>query len=110
MRHSHACPKCSGKRFVVNSEVRKTHERSDDVTEPIPALTLSHAGSPDDRGWYHGGRELVGSMEAWICLGCGYTEHYTHGLGSEERLAQLAAQYPHLLRIVDASAPPAPHP
>jgi len=56
----------------------------------------------DNEGCLYSGRQVVGWLEAWICLGCGYTEHYTQGLGSEELLARLAAQYPQLLRIVDS--------
>ena len=79
--------------------------RTSNITGPTPALTLSDPSDAGEACSYHG-RKLVGSTEAWICLGCGYTEHYVHGLGSEEMLAELVAKYPHLLRIVDANATP----
>jgi len=109
MRHSHTCPKCSGKKFVVNSQVRMPEYHSANATGPIPGLTLSDVSRRDAEGYCRSDRQVVGRIEAWICLGCGYTEHYTQGLGTEERLAQLAAQYPQLLHIVDESAAPAPH-
>jgi len=108
MRHSHTCPKCSGKKLLVNSQVRMPEYGTANATGPMPALTLSDVSKRDAEGYCRSDRHVVGRVEAWICVGCGYTEHYTQGLGNKERLAQLAAQYPQLVRIVDASAPPAP--
>jgi predicted nucleic-acid-binding Zn-ribbon protein len=105
MRHSHSCPKCSGKKLLVNSQVRMPEYHSGNVTGPLPGLTLSVNDGDGKEGCWGSGRKLVGRIEAWICLGCGYTEHYTVGLGTEAQLAQLVEQFPHLLRIVDASAP-----
>jgi predicted nucleic-acid-binding Zn-ribbon protein len=110
MRYSHTCPKCSGKKFAVNAQVRVPEYHTSNVTGPIPGLTLCDVSAPGTEGRCQDGRQVVGWIEAWICLRCGYTEHYTYGLGNDEQLAQLVAQYPQLLRIVDASAAPAPQP
>jgi predicted nucleic-acid-binding Zn-ribbon protein len=99
------CPKCSGKKFVVNSEVRVPEYHSSNITGPIPGLTLSDVSERDAEGCTSNGRLIVGRIEAWICMECGYTEHYTYGLGDEERVARLVAQHPQLLRIVDATTP-----
>jgi predicted nucleic-acid-binding Zn-ribbon protein len=107
MRHNHTCPKCSGKKFVVNSQVRMPEYHSSNATGPIPALTLStDLTKADHEGYCRSDRKTVGRLEAWICLGCNYTEHYAQNLGTEEHLTQLATQYPKLLKIVDATPKP----
>jgi hypothetical protein len=61
----------------------------------LPALTVAVGG-------FLGSRKELGSFEAWICLGCGYTELYAQGLAG---LEELAKKHPDQARIVDAGPP-----
>lgn len=92
------CPKCSGKRFAVNGELRIPDRKSSNVTFSLPAITVSDGDVSVGADSYDG-RKAFGHLEVWICLGCGYTEHYAVGLPNVE---QIARAHPHQVTIVDA--------
>jgi predicted nucleic-acid-binding Zn-ribbon protein len=93
MRATQTCPKCAGKKFAVTDEWRQPDERALSGMLVVAAVTVEV---------YNRRRKALGSFESWICLGCGYTELYAHGLQGVEALAQ---QHPEQLRIVDAGPP-----
>jgi len=95
MRSTQTCPKCSGKRFAVSAEFRQPDVDSGNRTLAFSAITVVVASRA-------GHRITLGRLEAWICVGCGYTELYAHGLDGIETIAK---QYPDQLRIVDATPP-----
>ena len=94
MRSSQTCPKCSGQKFAVTREFRQAPRSNSNATFQFPAITLEIKALDD--------RIITGRFEAWLCMGCGYTEFYAYGLEGVEQLAQ---QYPDQLRIVDARPP-----
>ena len=102
MKLTQVCPKCSGRRFAVNGEMRIPDHRISNATVSVPAITVS-AGDVSMEKDAIGDRYVYGHLEAWICLGCGYTEHYAVGLPNME---QLARAFPHQVTLVDAGAPP----
>jgi predicted nucleic-acid-binding Zn-ribbon protein len=95
MRYTQTCPKCGGHQFAVKDEFRLP-SRASNATVPFPAVTIDRHGEVDDD------TIKSGRFEAWICLGCGYTEFYAHEI---EDLKALAKQHPDQLRIVDARPP-----
>jgi predicted nucleic-acid-binding Zn-ribbon protein len=98
MRSTHTCPKCAYKKFATTTEFRQPVHRST-ATEPFFAVTLNETqGMP----FFGSSTKPLGGFETWICLGCGYTEFYAHGLTGVEELAK---QHPEQLRIVDARSP-----
>ena len=84
MKHTQKCPKCEGREFAVNTQ------------EIAPINLTTHVDGDIKRG----------SFEAWICLGCGYSEFYARGLSG---IRELAAKAPHQLRIVDATPKDGPY-
>jgi predicted nucleic-acid-binding Zn-ribbon protein len=73
MKLTQVCPKCSGRRFAVNGEMRIPDHRISNATVSVPAITVS-AGDVSMEKDAIGDRYVYGHLEAWICLGCGYTE------------------------------------
>ena len=99
MQSTQRCPKCSGRKFAVSAEFRQPLNGTSNLSYPSTAVTIEikgHGMRVPDR------RITTGRFESWICLGCGYTEFYAHGL---ENLEALAKQHPDQLRIVDAGPP-----
>jgi len=97
MRSTQTCPKCAGKKFALTDEFRQPAGReSSDMTVPFPAIAIEVKP-----GWVP---KLVtsGRFQAWICIGCGYTEFYASGI---EGIEQIAKEHPGRLRIVDAGPP-----
>lgn len=65
MRKTHACPKCGHREILF---VPKIADRDDqDRVRPL-SLHVTHLDWKDIE---------VGTIEAYICRGCGYTELYT---------------------------------
>ncbi len=101
MRYSQKCPKCDGRVFAVNTEVRQAEQRSSNTTLLVSAITVGFPAERGERTW--GGRVELGFFESWICLGCGYAEFYAQKCPLP--LETIAQQHPDRLRIVDATAP-----
>ena len=57
------------------------------MTVSVPAIAVAEGEVIVEKDSY-GTRYTFGHLEAWICLGCGYTEHYTVGLPSAHQLAE----------------------
>ncbi len=98
MKATQTCPKCAGQKFAVSDEFRQPPYGTSDVTMPLPAITIA-LGWPSPGQSSHDGRVAYGTFEAWICLGCGYTELYAQGL---EGIEGVAREHSQRLRIVDA--------
>jgi predicted nucleic-acid-binding Zn-ribbon protein len=67
MRTSHVCPKCAHREVLHVPHVADRDDR--DVVRPL-ALHVQHLDWKDIE---------VGTLEAYVCRGCGYTEMYTAG-------------------------------
>ncbi len=90
----------------MNAELRIPDHKSSNVAVSLPAITVAEGDVAMGKDSY-GTRHVYGHLEAWICLGCSYTEHYAVGLPNME---QLARAFPHQVTIVDAGAQAAPRP
>jgi predicted nucleic-acid-binding Zn-ribbon protein len=104
MRFSEKCPKCEGREFAVNTEMLVSDYDGSRYKTPLFAINLAKAAMLDRRSDLR--QEERGFFEAWICLGCGYTELYAGGL---DGVRELAAKYPEQLRIVDANNKDGPY-
>jgi predicted nucleic-acid-binding Zn-ribbon protein len=74
MRASQTCLKCRSRKLFVVDPVRRPGDASRRVDPPIGVT--AHRGID------------VGTVEAWICAQCGYTEYYAKN--AAEHLARLA--------------------
>ncbi len=97
MKSTQTCPKCAGRKFATIDEfqIPDLRDRAERAAHGVPAVTIE---SKPDR-WGKTSATTVGSLEQWICMGCGYTEFYTRDL---EMVAEAARQFPHRVRVVDA--------
>ncbi len=95
MKATQTCPKCAGRRFSVTRELRVPSTDGNHQTAALPALLVQNNS-------FFGSNAVLGTFEAWICLGCGYTELYAQGLAGVE---ELAGKHPDHTRIVDAGSP-----
>jgi len=85
----------------VSNELRQPNQHSVNGTHPIVAVTLNYEPAKTFLG--SGNRPELGRFETWICLACGYTELYAHGL--PVNVEAIAEQHPDQLRVVDAEPP-----
>ena len=96
MKNSHQCPKCQSRRLICVDPYR-TYERAGvgNPGNPLHVVNAQRSGE----GWStdYGN---VGSIAAWICSACGYTELWSH---SFQALQPDPGRGVHL---VDASGPP----
>jgi len=67
MRTSHVCPKCAHREVLYVPRLADRDDR--DEVRPL-ALHVKHLDWKDIE---------VGTLEAYVCRGCGYTEMYTLG-------------------------------
>jgi predicted nucleic-acid-binding Zn-ribbon protein len=67
MRTSHICPKCAHREVLHVPNIADRDDR--DEVRPL-ALHVKHLDWKDIE---------VGTLEAYVCRGCGYTEMYTVG-------------------------------
>ncbi len=68
------------------------------MTEPLFAVTVVTVTTLGLR--VLGSMPPLGHFETWICLSCGYTELYAHGI--PVNIASIVEKHPDQLRIVDA--------
>ena len=101
MRSTQTCPKCAGKKFAVTPDFLQPHHEFPGNTHPFPPITIAL-----QRESWNKERMTFGRFEVWICVGCGYTEFYAHGI---EDIEQIADQYPDQWRIVDAGPAQGPY-
>jgi predicted nucleic-acid-binding Zn-ribbon protein len=116
MRSTQTCPKCSGKKFAVNRLRQRGRDMTEGALTPLPpvAVVVSHEvgdlrvllGKTLLPGGTYGEVKFLGSVDLWICLGCGYTEMYAEGLAGIEELAK---HCPDQLTIVDATSKQGPY-
>jgi predicted nucleic-acid-binding Zn-ribbon protein len=97
MRATATCPKCSGKKMMVVTTKQITGQYANKLS-PIPVVGYEVARllTTEPR--------TFGRFEAWICIACGFTEHYAEDLGDVD-VAALAAAHPDVVRLVDGSNP-----
>ncbi len=98
MRSTQTCPKCSRRKFLVSNEFRQPDWRYVNGTHPVIPVTLDY--EPAKKFLESGNRPALGRFETWICLACGYTELYVHGLPHD--IEEIARAHPDRLRVVDA--------
>jgi predicted nucleic-acid-binding Zn-ribbon protein len=94
MRTTATCPKCSGKKMMVVDLRQYPGESLTLRRIPVVAFHVKQ--------WLLSVPSALGRFEAWICVGCGFTELYAEDLGDVD-VEELAAQYPDYVRIVDAA-------
>jgi predicted nucleic-acid-binding Zn-ribbon protein len=70
MRTSHVCPKCAHREVLFVPTVADRDDR--DEVRPL-VLHVKHLDWKDIE---------VGTLQAYVCRGCGYTEMYTMGAAS----------------------------
>lgn len=104
MRSTQMCPKCSGQKFAVTDDFRQTDYDTVFPKAPLEFFAVTvplqdHRNRSFGLHWRGG----TGHFETWMCLGCGYTEFYAHGL---EHIEEIAERWPDRVRIVDAGPGP----
>jgi hypothetical protein len=67
MRSSHTCPKCGHREILFVPRVADRDDR--DNVRPL-VLHVHHYDWKDDE---------LGTLQAYVCRGCGFTELYTTG-------------------------------
>ena len=70
MRTTHACPKCHHKEILFVPHVADRDDR--DIVRPL-TLYVKHYDYKDIE---------VGTLQAYVCRSCGYTEIYTAQAGA----------------------------
>ena len=65
MRESHVCPKCKHREVLFVPRIADRDDR--DNVRPL-VLHVQHLDWKDDE---------MGTLQAYVCRGCGYTELYT---------------------------------
>jgi predicted nucleic-acid-binding Zn-ribbon protein len=109
MKTTHVCPKCSGTKLFVVPQVRQPDPDSSNGTLPMHVLAVNAPsdviGVPEGNSY----RAVIGTFEAWICGGCGYTEWYAQDAA---RYLELLAEYEKhsTVKSVIIVAPPPPSP
>lgn len=97
MRTTEQCPKCHSHTIWVIDKVRQP-----DPTHSEPSLPLFLIGGDD----ISGKRIEAGTLEAWMCANCGYTELYAKDF--QEKLAALARYGWNGIRLISRDVPGGP--
>ena len=90
MKKDCRCPKCENQKLYIVEPVSIPQAEAGGhgaATQPI-TIGAAYIKDSDQKGWFGGARSaMVGaSCEAYVCASCGYTEWYTTGLDSLEKL------------------------
>jgi len=88
MKRDCRCPKCEGHKLYIVEPVSMPAQNSVNGTESI-TIGAAYIKDSDKKGWFGGaGSAMVAAQcKAYVCASCGYTEWYTTGLDSLEKLA-----------------------
>ncbi len=106
MKTSLTCPKCNGQRLWVIDRVQ--HVDGIGASGESQRATATSLTAVDASKRYLGGVIVqpgvrgIGSLEAWTCDGCGYTELYAQGFRDD--LATLAQHSDSGVRLHDPKA------
>jgi predicted nucleic-acid-binding Zn-ribbon protein len=97
VKRSQICPKCSARRIWVVESFRIPTETAQGVVLPVV-----HHQQAESSSFFAIGRVTpVGSFDAYVCAGCGYSELYATGF------EDLREDHAKGVRLLDASTAPA---
>lgn len=97
MKRTQICPKCAARRIWVIESFRVPSETAQGAVLPVMPHQQAEGGS-----FFSIARLTpVGSFDAYVCAGCGYSELYA------KDFAQLREDPARGVRLLDASAEPA---
>ncbi len=89
MKQSGLCPKCTGDDLYVVERV--TQPNHDSINGTHTTTLFAIWAETGESGFFgaKASRYVAGSLEAWVCAQCGFTELYAHDANSVlEQLAQ----------------------
>lgn len=101
MRSHHQCPKCDGDELWVIDPVQVPKPSDHSTMNVMRVAEQSRTQSSSRGGIQRYDKIQIGTFEAWICDGCGYTEWYAKDF---KDLAKLAAHPDAGIRMVRGSA------